>query len=93
MPFILVNHNTSEVLTGNLVNTYDLVYYGTVHWNTEEDAKNAFAQTLKNAGVQQNDEWELIEISESVLKMCNVKLNNDPRSRLYLQDGKPLVRR
>lgn len=87
MPFILRNIKSERVLTGMLVNHYDLTYYGTVYWDTKEEAETEAQAALSKAGEGDREQWEVYEIDESKLKMCNVKLKNDPSYQLYIEDS------
>jgi hypothetical protein len=92
MPFVLQHSVTSEIYTCRLVNHYDLPYYGTKFWSSEEEAQ-AYPAFLKEQGIVDASLWKLVEISEQQLKVCNVKLKNDPINQLFWQDSKPIVRR
>ncbi|MFE5317504.1 hypothetical protein ACFQ88_02230 [Paenibacillus sp. NPDC056579] len=78
MPFVLKHKQTSQLYTCNLINVYRLPYYGTKFWDFEDDAATSYIPFLESKG-QPVDEWELLELSENQLKLCNVKLKNDPQ--------------
>lgn len=50
----------------------------------KEEASN-FSDFLTDQGIHEIHLWKLTEISESKLKMCNVKLKNDPTNHLYME--------
>jgi hypothetical protein len=92
MPYILKHRVTSQIWTDTLVNHYQLAYYGVKFWNGEEDARAEAPALLEMAQANDADSWDVAELSESVMKLCNVKLRNDPSYRVYLDDnGKPFV--
>jgi hypothetical protein len=77
MPFILKQRNTGEVAAAVLLNVYDLHYYGAEWWPTEEEALQAAAG---------RPDWIPVPVTESRLKVLNVKLNNDESRKLFLND-------
>jgi hypothetical protein len=44
-------------------------------------------------GIEQTEEWKVIEISENQLKIFNVKLKNNPANRLFLLHSQPEIQR
>jgi translation initiation factor 2 alpha subunit (eIF-2alpha) len=92
MPFVLQHTGTSQIYTCRLINQYQLEYYGTKFWESEKEAQE-YPAFLAERGIEDAALWKLIEISEQQLKLCNVKLKNDPLNRLYWYDSKPLVQR
>lgn len=94
MPFILLHAPSSRVFTCKLVNHYDLEYYGVAFWDDRESASQQFEHMLTTHGVSNPEGWTVKEIDESVMKLCNVKLKNDPANRLYLdEESKPVIQR
>lgn len=92
MPYVLKRKDDGKVLTGMLVNVYDLQYYGTVFWNEKEEAQEGFRRALMEAGEEDDSAWDVAEMAENTLKLCNVKLNNDPSRDLYWErDGRVRV--
>ncbi|HEX7057238.1 MAG TPA: hypothetical protein VF260_08615 [Bacilli bacterium] len=92
MPVILRQKTDGKIFSCILKNIYDLDYYGTRYWDDPKRADAEYADFLQ----QMNEDigkWELVEIEEHQLKMCNVKLANDPRRSVYLdQKGHLTVR-
>lgn len=79
MPYVLRNRETGQIRTSMMINKYDLGYYGTNVWDTREEAE-------QEAGGMPA-EWEVVEVSEDRLKLFNVKLRNNPRLLLYMDDN------
>jgi hypothetical protein len=88
MPYVLKNNQTSQVFTMLLTNHYQLSYYGTKYWETAEEGEAQLEEFLVQSGVSDTQDWSLIEVSENQMKMFNVRLKNDPRNLLYVEDGK-----
>lgn len=84
MPFVLKHKQTSELYTCMLINRYDIPFYGTKSWEELTEAEDTYAEFLKERGLTDSSEWELVEVEEHKLKMCNVKLNNNPNKRVFL---------
>ncbi|WP_249863737.1 MULTISPECIES: hypothetical protein [Paenibacillus] len=82
MPFVLKHSQTSQLFTCTLVNHYKLAYYGTKYWDYEEDAAAEAPEFLRAQGAADPELWELLELTDNQLKLCNVKLKNDPRLTL-----------
>jgi len=89
MPFVLRHKESSRIYTCTLVNSYKLAYYGTKYWDYEEDAAAEVDSFLRAQFVNESEieKWSIMEISEHQLKMCNVKLKNDPRLTLYWDES------
>jgi hypothetical protein len=87
VPYVLRQRQTMRVLTGWLINHYDLPYVGTIHWETKEEAEKHKVVMLEQAGEAEPELWEVYHLDENQLKMCNVKLKNDPSLHLYIEDG------
>lgn len=78
MPYVLRNRETGQIRTSLMINKYDLGYYGTNSWDTREEAE-------KEAG-EMPAGWEVFEVSEERLKLFNVKLRNNPRLLLFVDE-------
>jgi hypothetical protein len=93
LPFVLVNKKTSEIFTSMLINVYKIPYYGTKFWDQREDAETEIESFLLAQGIDDLAGWDIIEVEEMFLKLCNVKLNNDSRKRLFVNEqGKPIAK-
>lgn len=90
MPYVL-QHNTSRQIYACLLrNGYDLIYYGVKVWEDEDAAVQQLPEFLASQPSLDQDAWTLLDLDEHLLKLCNVKLKNDPRYRCYLgEDGRP----
>ncbi|MEB3100417.1 hypothetical protein [Ferviditalea candida] len=84
MPFVLVHRKTSEIYACRLINNYDLEYYGTKFWPDQDSAVQEAHAFLAFRGIESPHEWKIAELDEHRLKMCNVKLSNDPSKKLFL---------
>ncbi len=94
MPFVLKHGLTSRIYTCRLVNHYNLEYYGTKYWESEEEARTGRESFLTERNEAEPDNWEIWEIDEKELKLFNVRLKNDPSNQLFLDDaGRPAVRK
>ncbi len=82
MPFVLKHDKTSQIFTCMLINNYQLAYYGTKFWEDEDEARSAYSDFLRSQAVNDIERWQLFELSDNELKLCNVKLKNDPRLSL-----------
>ncbi len=92
MPFILKHRESDEVFTTTLKNIYNLYYYGTKYWDDGEEAEQERESFLDEMNAANKHDWELIEVDERLLKLCNVKLANNPSLKLLLDEqGKPYV--
>lgn len=88
MPYVLKHKATGRIFTRMLVNNYQLAYYGTQYWDEPEDAEREYVSLLSSQGIEEPSDWGLMELSENQLKLCNVKLKNDPRLSLRWYDDK-----
>lgn len=79
MPYVLRNRATGEIRSSMMVNIYDLPYYGTNAWETREEAEKELADMPA--------QWEVLEVAEERLKLFNVKLRNNPRLRVFLDEN------
>ncbi|TVY02258.1 hypothetical protein [Cohnella terricola] len=92
MPFTLKHSATGTLLSCVQRNGYKLDYYGVVLWDNEPE-QHEVAEALAEAGISPADEagrleaWEALKLSEHEAKMANVKLRNDPRRVVRVQDG------
>jgi hypothetical protein len=77
MPYVIRNKVTGEIAAAVLRNIYDLDYWGAQWWDNAEEAGQAAAERA---------DFEPLQVSDSRLKLLNVKLNNDPSRRLFLDD-------
>ncbi|MGG1551230.1 hypothetical protein [Paenibacillus ferrarius] len=92
MPYVLQHKETKQIYTAMLVNHYELAYYGVKFWAEAQEAERDAAAFLQAKGVVDASSWELLHLDEREMKLCNVKLRNDPRLSLYWQvDRKPEV--
>ncbi|MBP1961016.1 hypothetical protein [Paenibacillus aceris] len=94
MPYVLQNKKTDQLYTCTLVNHYGLAYYGVKYWSELEEANelsHAFILTIEGSVAE---DWQVIELEESEMKLCNVKLKNDVNlSVIWLPTRKPEVRK
>jgi hypothetical protein len=88
LPYVLKHFVTSQLYTCSLINGYRLAYYGTKNWDQESSAISEYKQFLQAQGVSDIDSWGLLELTENQLKMCNVKVKNDPRYSLHWDEEK-----
>jgi len=94
MPYVLKHSGTCRVLTSKLVNHYGLTYYGVKFWEAADEAEAQKQQALTAAGESDAAGWEVWELEEGEMKLCNVRLRNDPANQLYWNDSrKPEVRK
>ncbi len=92
MPYVLKNRNTSEIFSCNLINKYDFEYHGAKSWEEEEEAVSESIPFLELYVPGETSDWEILKVDEMKMKMFNVKLNNNPARRLFLDaDGKAYV--
>jgi len=88
MPFALKNKTTSELFSCTLLNVYDLPYHGVKLWGVREKAEAEADAFLAEKGALEPAEWEIVSLDEHQAKLCNVRLGNDPKKRVYLaEDG------
>ncbi|WNR46735.1 hypothetical protein [Paenibacillus roseipurpureus] len=95
MPLVLHNTSTNQLYTCMLVNHYGLAYYGVKFWNEWEEAETGAPEFLASQSVDEPSQWQLMEIQENEMKICNVKLRNSAQWQLYwsLETRKPEVRK
>ena len=88
MIYALQNKLTGELLACSQVNGYRLPYFGILQWEQPtSDEEIAAALKRANRDSEPIADWLPAELSEHQAKMANVKLRNDGRRRVYLQDG------
>ncbi|MEW9697628.1 hypothetical protein [Paenibacillus sp. SI8] len=95
MLYVLKHNSTSQIFTSTLVNQYGLAYYGVKFWHDRSDAEAEMEQVLQQAGMlaPAEIEWNILELEEGEMKLCNVRLRNDPASLLFWrEDRKPEIR-
>ncbi|MDF2925356.1 MAG: hypothetical protein K0R57_4270 [Paenibacillaceae bacterium] len=89
MSYVLKHKETGEIYSCTLKNIYDFAYHGVKVWEDQTAAAGEFASLVAEAGYDQPWLWEVVPIEENKLKLCNVKLNNNPARRIYwLPDGR-----
>lgn len=81
MPYVLHEQKSNQIYSCWLKNTYNLMYYGTKFWESEEEALQ------DSASLPEQADWKPLEVTESQLKMMNVKLRNDESNRLIWSNG------
>lgn len=84
MPYVLKHTETGEIFSCALTNIYDFTYHGVKVWDNLEAAKAELGSITAEFGYDQPWLWEAAELEENQVKMCNVKLNNNPAKRVYL---------
>ncbi|WP_199614344.1 hypothetical protein [Paenibacillus alkalitolerans] len=77
MPYVLRHRTTGEISAATLRNVYDFDYWGAEWWAHQDEAERAAAE---------RPDWEPLQVPDSRLKLFNVKLNNDPNRRLFMDD-------
>ena len=82
--FALKNEETGELYTCELINIYDFPYHGVKVWEEEPEARAAYGSFLVEKGVDQPWQWGICELSGEQVRLCNVKLNNNPMKKLFL---------
>lgn len=89
MPYVLKHKENAQILTAMLQNTYGFAYYGAVNWNDQKEAEDHYRSVLQQLQVPEVewDHWSLFKVDENQLKLFNVKLSNNPRKRLYIDES------
>lgn len=77
MPYVLQHRETEEIAAAFLRNMYDLEYWGARWWAVPDEAEAAAAG---------DPDWVVLHVTDSRLKLINVKLNNDPNRRLFMDE-------
>ncbi|REE80099.1 hypothetical protein A8990_12252 [Paenibacillus taihuensis] len=91
MAIVLRHRGTGEIACGMLQNVYHFAYYGALWWEDMETAEQLYEEALAGAGYEPDSGWDLLEVKEERLKVFNVKLNNDARRKLVLQNDGSLT--
>lgn len=86
MPFVLKNKKDAQLFSCKLINIYEFEYYGVKQWDFYDDAEAEIEALLQKNDAGQTKDWEIVELEEHQMKMCNVKLNNNANRRVYLTD-------
>lgn len=95
MPIVLQHRETEQIYTCTLVNHYGLAYYGVKFWEEWEEAQATAPVIIETLSNGEPNLWQLIEMEENEMKICNVRLRNSTQYQLYWssQSRKPDVRR
>ncbi|KQX69104.1 hypothetical protein [Paenibacillus sp. Root444D2] len=94
MPYVLQHKTSQQIFTCTQVNHYGLAYYGVKFWPDLETAEQQFPAFLHNIGGMETDAWHVTELEEGEMKLCNVKLKNDPNLQVFWPlTRKPEVRK
>ncbi|MNP48013.1 hypothetical protein D3C76_1421030 [compost metagenome] len=90
MYYVLKHKETGEIFSCSQKNIYDFIYHGVKSWEDEDTAASEMASVLAEQGYDEPEQWEVFDLEEEhTLKMCNVKLANNPAKRLYMrEDGR-----
>lgn len=87
MPYVLKHRKTGEIAACMLKNVYDLDYFGVKWWDSQEAASAEAHRLLAELGRSDPAMWDVVEIGANDLRLGNVKLNNDPRRTLYMDEN------
>lgn len=89
MPYVLKHKETGEIFSCSLTNIYDFTYHGVKAWDELSEAAAECGPLAVEYGYNEPWLWEVTPLEENKLKLCNVKLNNNPSKRIYLlEDGR-----
>jgi hypothetical protein len=77
MPYLLRHQETGEIAAAFLRNKYDLEYWGARWWAAAEEAE---------AAATDHPGWAVEHVTDERLKIINVKFNNDPNRRLFMDE-------
>jgi hypothetical protein len=89
MPYVLKHKETGQIFSCVLKNIYDFSYHGVKAWEDSASASAELGALTAEYGYDQPWVWEVTPMEESKLKLCNVKLNNNPSRKVYLlSDGR-----
>lgn len=83
MPFLLRRKENGEIFACTLVNVYQIPYYGAKFWEDEEQAYEEYSAWLVERN-EDPDAWEITQAEERQIKLFNVKLNNNPSRKIFL---------
>lgn len=86
MPFVIKNKLTAQLFSCELINIYSIKYIGVKNWEFREEAEREMDAFLQMHGVEAVSDWELFELNEHQMKMCNVKLGNNAKKRVYITE-------
>ena len=87
MPFVLKNTRTDEIFACPLINNYGFPFYGVKFWEAIEEAEAEKEQYRMNLESDQGEIWILYEVEERILKLMNVRLQNHPKNRVFLDSA------
>jgi hypothetical protein len=94
MPYVLQHKISEQIYTSTLVNHYGLAYYGVKFWLNQDEVDDQYLTFLQSMEGIMTEDWQIIELEEGEMKLCNVKLKNDPSLRVFWpQTRKPEVRK
>ncbi|MFB6364589.1 hypothetical protein ACFCP7_11045 [Paenibacillus elgii] len=91
MPYVLRHADSGEIAACIQKNIYDFDYFGVKQWEAEGQAEADKHSFLESIGVDQLRDWHILPIQEERVKLCNVKLKNDPSRRVRLSDDGQLT--
>ncbi len=83
MTYVLQHTSTLQIYTCMLVNHYQLAYYGVKYWDRLETATEQYPAFLASQAAIDLENWQVVEMEESRMKLCNVKLKNDPLFHVF----------
>jgi hypothetical protein len=87
MYIVLKHKETGEIFSCSQKNIYDFMYHGVKSWEDEDTAAAELETVLAEHGCDDPWNWEVYDLKEEhTLKMCNVKLANNPAKRIYMRD-------
>ncbi|WP_281887426.1 hypothetical protein [Paenibacillus sp. YYML68] len=78
MPYVLRQEQTGEIAACIQKNNYNIDYYGVKQWDDEEEAEAQRDTFLNDLGHEHLGGWLVVKLDEHRVKVCNVKLKNDP---------------
>lgn len=94
MPYVLQHTTSHQIFTCTQVNHYGLAYYGVKFWPDLDEAEQQCPAFLQSLEGMEPDAWHVIELEEGEMKLCNVKLKNDPNLHVFWPPTrKPEVRK
>lgn len=94
MPYVLQHKISEQIFTCTLVNHYGLAYYGVKFWSNRDEVDDQYLTFLQSIEGVLTEDWQIIELEEGEMKLCNVKLKNDPSLQVFWPPTrKPEVRK
>lgn len=88
MPYVLFRNENAEIFACMQTNKYDLPYYGVLHRDLIEELEVAIDAVQTAHQSDWRNDWIIREADEAQVKIWNVKLRNDPKLCLFLdEDG------